>query len=227
MKPHLRRARVADLGTITRFRLQRTNWLAARGSDQWTRAGRGLPIETFVRSVAHAVRQGETWIAEVEGEPAGTITVNDRADENLWSPGELADAVIIHYMIVDLRFTGNRVGEALLAHAAQLAHRRRRGWVRLDAWTTNEDLHAYYLRAGFRLARIAGPEATGPSRALFERPTAAWSHAFTRPTLTLAAGETTRLTLDPATPTTWTLTQHPFLRAHPGVIAEPGQATAT
>ncbi|MFE2993688.1 GNAT family N-acetyltransferase [Nocardia sp. NPDC059246] len=225
MKPHLRRARIADLGTITRFRLQRTSWLAARGSDQWTRAGRGLPIETFVRFVAHAVRQGETWIAEVDGEAAGTITVNDRADENLWSPGELADAVIIHYMIVDLRFAGTRVGEALLAHAAHLAREQHRTWVRLDAWTTNTDLHAYYRRAGFHLARIAGPEATGPSRALFERPTAAWPHPVTtRPTLTLAAGETTRFPLNTDPTTIWSLSHNPLLRTLPGAITEPGTA---
>ncbi|MEV6095063.1 GNAT family N-acetyltransferase [Nocardia sp. NPDC051981] len=224
MKPHLRRARIADLGTITRFRLQRTSWLAARGSDQWTRAGRGLPIETFARSVAHAVRQDETWIAEVDGEAAGTITVNDRADENLWSPGELADAVIIHYMIVDLRFAGTRVGETLLAHAARLAREQHRTWVRLDAWTTNTDLHAYYLRAGFHLARIAGPEATGPSRALFERPTAAWPHPVTtRPTL--AAGETTRCTLNPDPTSIWSRSHNPLLRTLPGAITEPGPAT--
>ncbi|MGV9663586.1 GNAT family N-acetyltransferase [Nocardia niigatensis] len=226
MKPHLRRARIADLGTITRFRLQRTSWLAARGSDQWTRAGRGLPIETFVRSVAHAVRQGETWIAEVDGEAAGTITVNDRADENLWSPGELADAVIIHYMIVDLRFAGNRVGESLLAHAAHLARLQHRTWVRLDAWTTNDDLHAYYRRAGFHLARIAGGAATGPSRALFERPTAAWPHPVTpRPTLT--AGEPTHFTLPYDTTPTRSLTHNRFLHPHPNPIPKPGPAPAT
>ncbi|MVU78928.1 GNAT family N-acetyltransferase [Nocardia sp. ET3-3] len=225
MIPHLRPARIADLGTITRFRLQRTSWLAARGSDQWTRAGRGLPIETFVRSVARAVRADETWIAEIDGEPAGTITVNDRADENLWSPGELADAVIIHYMIVDLRFAGLRVGDSLLAHAAHLARTKHRAWVRLDAWTTNDSLHAYYRRAGFHLARVAGPEATGPSRALFERPTAAWPHTPTHPTLTLASGEPTRFTLNPTPATTWPLPQHPFRRTHPGIVAEPGPAT--
>ncbi|MTE11589.1 GNAT family N-acetyltransferase [Nocardia aurantiaca] len=221
MKPHLRRARMADLGTITRLRLQRTGWLAARGSDQWTRPGGGLPIEAFVRCVAHAVREGETWIAEVDGEPAGTITVNDRADENLWSPGELADAVIIHYMIVDLRFAGNRIGEALLAHAAHLARRQHRAWVRLDAWTTNESLHAYYRRAGFRLARIAGPEATGPSRALFERPTAAWTTPFTSTRPTLTAGESTRFPLAPGPTPTWSLTRNP------NPIPEPGPAATT
>jgi GNAT superfamily N-acetyltransferase len=125
--------------------------------------------------VGRSVAAGETWIAEADGEPAGTITVNDRADEGLWSPGEIADAVIVHYMIVDLRFAGLRIGEALLAHAAAQARTHHRTWVRLDAWTTNTGLHAYYRRAGFRLARIAGPEVSGPSTALFERRAAAWN----------------------------------------------------
>ncbi|MBF6179651.1 GNAT family N-acetyltransferase [Nocardia otitidiscaviarum] len=183
MTLRIRPARLDDLGTICRLRLQRTVWLAARGSDQWTREGRGLPIETFAGSVAQAISNGETWMAEVDGERAGTITVNDRADEGLWSPGELADAVIVHYMIVDLRFAGQRVGEALLAHAARIARDRHRGWVRLDAWSANADLHAYYRRAGFHLARFAGPEATGPSGALFERRTESWAH---RPVRSLA-----------------------------------------
>jgi GNAT superfamily N-acetyltransferase len=104
--------------------------------------------------VERSVRAGETRIAEVDGEPTGTITVNDRADKGLWSRGEIADAVIVHYMIVDLRFTGHRVGAALLAHAAAV--------------------HAYYHRAGFHLARIAGTEAPGPSGALFERRADNW-----------------------------------------------------
>ncbi|WP_280276639.1 GNAT family N-acetyltransferase [Nocardia wallacei] len=186
MTIRIRQARPADLGTICRLRLQRTAWLAARGSDQWTREGRGLPIELFARAVERSLRAGETWIAEVDGEPAGTITVNDRADEGLWSPGELADAVVVHYMIVDLHFTGLRLGTALLAHAAAIARARHRTWVRLDAWTTNPGLHAYYHRAGFRLVRLAGPEASGPSGALFERRADSWLPA---PVLTSAGGE--------------------------------------
>ncbi|MBB5912837.1 GNAT superfamily N-acetyltransferase [Nocardia transvalensis] len=174
MTLRIRQAQMDDLGTICRLRLQRTTWLAARGSDQWTPQGRGLPIELFARAVGRALEAGETWIAEVDGEPAGTITVNDRADEGLWSPGEIADAVIVHYMIVDLRFAGLRVGTTLLAHAAALARARHRTWVRLDAWTTNAALHNYYQRAGFDLVRIAGPEAQGPSGALFERRAASW-----------------------------------------------------
>ncbi|MFI5777174.1 GNAT family N-acetyltransferase [Nocardia sp. NPDC051570] len=174
MTIRIRQAGMADLGTICRLRLQRTTWLAERGWDQWTRQGRGLPIERFARAAGRAVRAGETWIAEIDGEPAGTITINGRADAGLWSPGEIADAVIVHYMIVDVRFSGHGLGPALLAHAAAMARAARRTWVRLDAWTTNTDLHAYYRRAGFRLARMAGPDAPGPSGALFERRADAW-----------------------------------------------------
>ncbi|MFI7191798.1 GNAT family N-acetyltransferase [Nocardia nova] len=174
MTIRIRRARSADLGSICRLRLQRTAWLAARGSDQWTRQGRGLPIERFAHAVGRSVSAGETWVAEVNGEFAGTVTVNDRADPGLWSPREIADAVIVHYMIVDLRFAGCGVGRALLAHAAAVAVARQRDWVRLDAWTRNTDLHRYYRAAGFRLARIANPAVSGPSAALFERRTDSW-----------------------------------------------------
>ncbi|MEV6273901.1 GNAT family N-acetyltransferase [Nocardia sp. NPDC051832] len=173
----IRQATFGDLAVICRLRLQRTAWLTARGSDQWTVAGRGKPIETFAHAVGRSLAAGETWIADVDGEPAGTITVDHHADPDLWSPWELDDAVIVHYMIVDLRFAGRRIGHRMLEHAGWLAYQQDRAWVRLDAWTTNTDLHEYYRRAGFHRARIAGPIARGPSRALFERRTDSWAFA--------------------------------------------------
>ena len=188
MTVRIRQARSADLGTICRLRLQRTAWLAARGSDQWTRQGRGLPIEQFAREVGRALAAGESWIAAVDGETAGTVTVNDRADPGLWSRGELADALVVHYMIVDVRFAGCGVGAALLAHAAALARARCRDWVRLDAWTANSDLHEYYRANGFRLVRFAEPQACGPSGALFERPSDSWLPALAGPRAGHTAG---------------------------------------
>ncbi|MFJ2665127.1 GNAT family N-acetyltransferase [Nocardia fluminea] len=180
MTVRLRPATLGDLPLICRLRVQRTAWLTARGSDQWTVAGRGRPIEIFACAVGRALDRGETWIAEVDGEPAGTITVNQRADPGLWSAWELAESVIVHFMIVDLRFAGQQVGRRMLAHAARLADQKHRDWVRLDAWTANRELHDYYRRAGFTLARIADPLATGPSCALFERRTDSWCGAPVR-----------------------------------------------
>jgi GNAT superfamily N-acetyltransferase len=181
MTLRIRQACPADLGIICRLRLQRSAWLAARGSDQWTRRSGGLPIDVFAGAVGRSLRAGESWIAELGGEPVGTITVNDRADAGLWSPGELADAVIVHYMIVDLRFAGHGAGARLLAHAAQLALTRHRTWVRLDAWTANTALHDYYRGAGFRLVRFAETATAGPSAALFERRADSWAQSAPPP----------------------------------------------
>ncbi|WP_280461747.1 GNAT family N-acetyltransferase [Nocardia carnea] len=174
MTVQIRPAALDDLNLICRLRLQRASWLAARGSDQWSTEASGLSIDYFAQVVDRALTGGETWIAEVNGEPAGTITVNDRADKQLWSDTELADSLIVHYLIVDLRFAGQGVGRTLLTHAAALTRARGRHWVRLDAWTTNSGLHAYYRRAGFHLARIAGPDSRSPSCALFERHIDSW-----------------------------------------------------
>ncbi|MEU4837343.1 GNAT family N-acetyltransferase [Nocardia testacea] len=174
MTVQIRPADLDDLDLIRRLRLQRSSWLAARGSDQWSTEASGLSIDYFERAVARSVTAWETWIAEVHGEPAGTITINDRADRELWSGAELTDALVVHYLIVDLRFAGFGVGRRLLAHAAALARAHGRNWVRLDAWTTNTDLHAYYRRAGFRLARVADPDVASPSCALFERHVDDW-----------------------------------------------------
>ncbi|MFC4377462.1 GNAT family N-acetyltransferase [Nocardia halotolerans] len=170
----MRPATLGDLPLICRLRVQRTAWLTARGSDQWSVAGQGRPIEVFAGAVGRALDRGETWIAEVEGEPAGTITVNHRSDPGLWTPRELSESMIVHFMIVDLHFAGLRIGDRMLAHAARLADQNHRDWVRLDAWTANRHLHDYYRRAGFVLARIAAPRAAGPSCALFERRTDSW-----------------------------------------------------
>ncbi|MFC8527940.1 GNAT family N-acetyltransferase [Nocardia sp. NPDC057227] len=170
----IRRARRDELALLCLLRLRRTRWLVARGQDQWTAAGRGLDIEAFALAAGRAIERGHTWVAELDGDVAGTITVDRRADRHLWTPAELAEAVIVHFMIVDAAFAGRRIGHRLLAHAAALARGDGLDWVRLDAWTTNRSLHAYYRNAGFRLVRIAGPATLGPSCALFERRVDSW-----------------------------------------------------
>ena len=50
--------------------------------------------------------------------------------------------------------------------------------IRVDVWTDNWDLHAYYRRQGFTLCEFRDPRALPgyPSRALFERRTSPRRH---------------------------------------------------
>lgn len=79
--------------------------------------------------------------------------------------GETASSLHLSHFAVDRRFAGLGVGAWLIREAADEAARRGKRSLRLDAWTTNTQLHDYYRRQGFRLVRIDG----GNSGALFER----------------------------------------------------------
>jgi len=57
-------------------------------------------------------------------------------------------------MIVKRSCGGRGVGGLLIKHAIDCAIKRDKTFLRLDAWTTNKDLHRYYLSQGFELVRI-------------------------------------------------------------------------
>lgn len=150
---------------IVTWRRQTSDWLARRGYDQWN--DDGLSRAEFTDRVHTSVQAGETWLAIVGCIPAGTIAVDERTDDGLWTPSELRESVIVHRMIANPTHPNPRgVGVALLDVADEVARVRRKRWVRLDAWTSNHDLHRYYERQGFTHVRTAGGR---PSGALFQR----------------------------------------------------------
>lgn len=53
-------------------------------------------------------------------------------------------------------------------------------WIRIDVWTTNRRLHAYYRKQGFRFSglRDLDDDPDYPSRALFERSTGWRRHDY-------------------------------------------------
>lgn len=162
----IRQAYAGELETIVVWRAEAAEWIAERGHDQWS--GAGLDDAEFRRRVAGSIAAGETWMAIDRGDPVGTIAVDDDADPGLWSPEERGQAVIAHRMIVPRCAAGLGVGPLLLTQADRVAKQRGRMYVRLDAWTSNGDLHAYYRSAGFHHVRTVDTHHT-PSAALFER----------------------------------------------------------
>jgi GNAT superfamily N-acetyltransferase len=144
-------------------------WLRSQGIDQWnrpwpTRAGRDSRIEAHLK--AH-----KTWIAWDGDRPAATFAADTRPDA-YWPPPEQREpAVYVHRLVVDRGYAGHGLGAALLDWTA-LQARRCHGavWIRLNVWTTNEKLHRYYERIGFRRCE-RGIDDGYPSAALFQRRT--------------------------------------------------------
>jgi GNAT superfamily N-acetyltransferase len=159
-----RAAGAKDIATVAKLWTDVAAWLAEQGTDQWQ-----YPVKMY--NIEASVAAGSCWLAEDDGTPVGSITVDTNADPGLWTSAELADAVFVHRMLVSRSHAGSGLGQILLQHAENIGRQLGRHWLRLDAWTSNTRLHAYYQRAGFRLVRIADPDQI--STALFERPISA------------------------------------------------------
>jgi GNAT superfamily N-acetyltransferase len=163
----IRRATENDLPTIVRWREERATWLREQGSDQWNDAG--LTRDAFVMRVTQSIADGETWMVVNDDDSSlGTIAIDTEADPGLWSQAELSSAYVLHRMISDKSSSGTGIGDAMLEHAEQLARTDGKTRLILDAWTSNEQLHAYYERKGFRYVRTVSGHST-PSATLFER----------------------------------------------------------
>jgi GNAT superfamily N-acetyltransferase len=122
--------------------------------------------------------KGKTWIAWDGTIAAGTITVDteeplDLNDRPVWPDDKRHEpALYVRRVIVSRRYAGIGLGAALLDWAADVAKRdHQAALLRIDVWTTNKELHAYYEGQLFtrRASRDPRELANYPSQALFER----------------------------------------------------------
>jgi GNAT superfamily N-acetyltransferase len=123
-------------------------WLVAHGrSGQWgTEPWSARPAA--VKKVGDIVRGGTPWIAEIDGVPAGTITLT--GDGGPYVPAADEPEVYVHLLVIDRRFAGRGVGSALLAHAREETRRLGVGLLRVDCYAGSEGrLVEYYRRNGF------------------------------------------------------------------------------
>jgi GNAT superfamily N-acetyltransferase len=180
----LRRAGVQDMPRVLALIEDAARWLReSKNTDQWakpwpTRLGRDS-------RVLASLRAGRTWICWDRATPAATITADPNHDP-YWAPGPNADpAIYVHRLVVARSYAGNRLGARLLDWAGRtgrLVHDAH--WLRISAWTTNLELHRYYIGEGFRLTGFH-PDDGYPSAARFEKPTeligVSWQGLFTAP----------------------------------------------
>jgi GNAT superfamily N-acetyltransferase len=165
----LSRAREHDHATIIGLIDAAAGWLRTKNTDQWKEP---WPSE---EDRNHRIRRdliaGKTWIAWDDGTAAATITAD--LEDQIWPAEAQRDpAVYVHRLIVNRRYAGQGLGAALLDWAGARARRKHRArWVRIDVWTTNKALHAYYLRQGFEFWGYCDAVGYYPSAALFQKAT--------------------------------------------------------
>ncbi|MFJ3831454.1 GNAT family N-acetyltransferase [Streptomyces sp. NPDC090046] len=136
-----------DLAKLLAFRAEAAAWLSEIGSDQWRRP---YPADRLLATI----EAGTVFMVRDGGTTAATITLTPEAEDGLWFSDELAEpALFVNKLTVARTHAGQDLGGRLLDWAGDRAYRSGASWLRLDAWTTNEELQRYYLRHGFKHVR--------------------------------------------------------------------------
>jgi GNAT superfamily N-acetyltransferase len=150
------------------------DWLWRKGTDQWQKpwpdeaAHQRRIRDDLLKDKTRLLRDGESIVATITIDTDGPMA----KDHQVWPSGKNSKpAVYVRRIVVSRRYAGRGLGAALLDWAAETAETEYRAeLMRIDVWTTNETLHAYY--EGQHFVRCQDPQGLGdyPSQALFERP---------------------------------------------------------
>jgi ribosomal protein S18 acetylase RimI-like enzyme len=168
--PLLRRATESDWDIIIQLIDEAAEWLRTKNTDQWRQPWPSA--EDRKHRILRDLRAERTWIASDRGAPFGTVTA-DPEENPVWPKETRHDQAIYACRLVVARTHGGLGLGAALLDWVGLRGRRRDGarWVRVDVWTTNRALHAYYERQGFEFYGVSDEVDGYPSAALFQKPT--------------------------------------------------------
>lgn len=158
----MKRAKLRDLEPVMEVLQQRRDWLAARGSRQWST----MP---FKPRMEEAIERGDTWLMLTpQGDPAGTLTMSTIGNPEFWTREELSEPALYLSKVATMPdLAGNGLGRLLVDWAVAYGEQRWISRVRWDSWRSNDDLHAYWKRIGAKHLRTEAPEGWSTG-ALFE-----------------------------------------------------------
>ncbi|HEY1791452.1 MAG TPA: GNAT family N-acetyltransferase [Opitutaceae bacterium] len=139
----VRAAGPADAGAVWAILSEAAGWQVALGTPLW------LDGELDEGDTAAQVAAGRVLVAEVGGEPAGTIRFQGE-DPLFWPDLPDPGAGYVHRLAVGRRFAGRGVSSALLRAAAARLRGMGRRVIRLDTPADRPRLRAVYERFGFR-----------------------------------------------------------------------------
>jgi GNAT superfamily N-acetyltransferase len=122
--------------------------------------------------VRRGLSGGKTWIVWDGLVAAATVTIAKQANLEVW-PAKLdpdEPSVYVHRLITRTAYRGLGLGASLVNWAGRRAAEQYGArWIRIDVWTTNSNLHAYYRSIGFEPIGFCDDH-DYPSGALFQKP---------------------------------------------------------
>ncbi len=166
-----------DFEKVRRLVREAADWLReSKRTDQWAKP---WPDWSGHRErILSDLLKGRTWMVWDGPAPAATLTVDTEEplslnEQPIWPAHKRRErALYVRRVVVSRSHAGIGLGAGLLDWAADVARKdHEAAFIRIDVWTTNLELHAYYEGQGFARSEGRDPRelADYPSQALFER----------------------------------------------------------
>ncbi|MBW4684965.1 MAG: GNAT family N-acetyltransferase [Komarekiella atlantica HA4396-MV6] len=139
----IRQATIQDTVIVSDILLEAASWLQERDTPLWHNS------EVSSESISTDVANGLFFIAEWDGEPAGTIKFQ-LEDLLFWSDISQKESAFVHRLAVRRHYSGGKVSSALLTWAVKYTQTLGRRYLRLDCDASRPRLREVYERFGFR-----------------------------------------------------------------------------
>ena len=144
-----------DLHAVSGLVQDAVRWLrTSKNTDQWAKPWPDWPRRR--QRMLRDLLEGKTWLVWDGKTAVATITVDtdeplDLNGQPVWPEHERhLPALYVRRVVVCRIYAGCGLGAALMDWAADMAKRDHGAeLIRIDVWTTNLELHAYYEGQGF------------------------------------------------------------------------------
>lgn len=143
MQVSIRQATIQDTIIVSDILQEAANWLQRCGIPLWDDSELAPDI------ISQDVADGLFFIAELAGEPTGTIKFQ-LEDLLFWPDIVQEESAFLHRLAVRRRYSGGKVSSALLNWAATHAQTLGKRYLRLDCDAARPRLKAIYENFGFR-----------------------------------------------------------------------------
>lgn len=138
----VRRAEIPDLPAVSGILLEAAAWLQRIQQPLWGRE------EVQAEAVLGDIERGLFYLAEVDGEPGGTIKFQ-LEDPAIWPEIPEGTSAFVHRLAVRRCHSGGTLCREMLGWAMNRASECNREFLRLDCDSARPKLRAVYERFGF------------------------------------------------------------------------------
>ena len=146
-------AQQKDYELVLSILTETAEWLAAKGSSQWSDLLSGKDVHNTQR----AIERNEVYLVKQDQQVMGMFVLWDEQsawDKTLWGIDESHHTYYLHRITLTKNAHGKNLGKSLMEAALEISRIDQKEKVRLDCMADNLYLNTFYKKSGFKLLEV-------------------------------------------------------------------------